>query len=199
MENGVNSSEMLRRLRIASPEHFDKMFSLSIPDNKISNMEIRKILNVQDNLSTFSNIFDSYNYQKKGELIDLLRSYLPDIKKENLLTLVKVLAPYAEKSYEQNDDGFTSFSNRIQFLISDIVDRYHSSMGTRLEVYKSLSDLSEVGAYLCSSLLWEIAGEIGVKGDGIIIRDRLDQSQFKDDFYHIEKAIHRDNTGRGAT
>jgi predicted KAP-like P-loop ATPase len=189
MENVVNSSEMLRRLRIASPEHFDKIFSLSIPDNKISNMEIRKILNVQDNLTTFSKIFDSFNYQKKGELIDLLHSYLPDIKKENLLTLVKVLAPYAEKSYEQNDDEFTSFSHKIQFLISNIVDRYHSSMGTRLEVYKSLSDLSEVGAYLCSSLLWEMAEKIGVKGEGTIIRDMLDQSQFKDDFYHIEKTM----------
>lgn len=191
-ESDGNYKELKKSQRIADPEHFDRVFYLSVPEGQIPYTKLKEIIALQDSPANFATAIGAYSYDDKCTLIELFRIHLSEFKDENLITTAKAVAPIAENEDENSDYKRFEFSlsKEIRFFISDLFKKDNSPVDTQLERYKELFADNAIGPYMQSELLYTIAHEIGAYSqNGHIMRDTIEKGEFKDRFFALEDVM----------
>ena len=190
--HGVNNFELIKQQRIASPDFFDRIFSLNVPKDQISNFEIKMLLGLQDNADAFYQKLQTYNYQQKCELINFLDIHESEIEKNNIFCIAQALSLDAENIEEENQVFSVPLSRQIGFFIDNIIEKHYISTKERIEAYKELANIN-IGAYFTNYLLFGLSKMIGLynSSEDILSYEKLDENPNKDDFQHIENILIR--------
>ncbi len=204
--SGVDQRELERLQRIASKKHFDRFFSLSVPEGQVSDQVVHALIALQDKSELLLEGMKGYNYQQQRELIDIFYTHKDEFTDANFVSVAEALMPLAENVDESDYPGFFSspLSGYIRQFIRDLFASNDATADEKLDYYNQLfnsskagansskagANSSKAGAYMMSSLLMDIMEIAGARdGEGNFRRELLEQSQFKDRYEKLEEKL----------
>lgn len=185
--------EQLKKLqRIASPKHFDKFFSLCVPDDQISDQTIFELIGLQNNNYYLKQRLSELNYKQQYEIISNFITHIEKIEPQCYVRFATALMPLAEDIDESDNIGFfsASLSDYIKMFINNLFSHNQASTDIIIQRYKELFSDDNSGAYLTSRLLWNVIEIVGAKdNDGNFSRELLQQSEFQEVYEDLEKTL----------
>ena len=179
-----------RDQRIADPDHFERIYRQYVPEEQISNAKLQRIIALQNDSTAFAEIIKKYDYENKKRLMDLFSVHFDQFKDENIMSVAEALAPIGSNIDEKKELVNLSpyFSLQIRFFIERLFQRGNATPQTIFERYKKLFDKENMDPYILRLFIWDIANmmEAYDTQKGRILRDKIDQSDFGDEFFKLE-------------
>ena len=140
--------EWRKQLRICSPDRFQIYFRFSLPEGKISNDEMKTILDLTGDVEAFSEKLIYFSHQKRpyddstkvSEVLERLLDYAKkDIPYEHIGSVIKVIFKVGDKLLLKEDEGkgLWGFGNdmRMGQIFFELLRRL-KNQGERYEILK---------------------------------------------------------------
>ncbi|MFX1250176.1 MAG: KAP family NTPase [Promethearchaeota archaeon] len=185
--------------RICSPNVFRMFFRFSIPEGEISNIELKALLRLADNVETFSVKILEYSKQIQSDVTTKLHLFLDnlldytskDIPHDHIPNIIKVFFTIGDKllldeDKYARDKYYTGFplDNQVRIIriILQLLERYNEE-----ERYLLLKECISVGDSLSTivDLLLSLGGEHGKYGGEAKHRSTLIKSTHLEDLEEI--------------
>jgi predicted KAP-like P-loop ATPase len=183
--SGLDQRELKKGQRIASEQHFDCFFQLSIPDGQLSDQTVFALIALQDQPDLLLEKIQQYSYENQKELIDRFYTHKERFESQHYVAVAEALMPLAENMDESDYSGFFSLplSDVVRFFIRDLFSFDEATDSERLKRYAALFTSPRSDTYMMSSILWDVIEIAGLMdGHRNFQRELLETCQFKPEY-----------------